>query len=200
VLKVNGDPRAYEMVTRLSSDRRVADGGGAGGADLTRRWSRSTWQGRIGVVAPPPRRRSGNIRWERGGGELRELANVDLVFTTLGKLFTRELSLRTMSGPIDIYKISGQTFREGWNHFLQFMALVSLQLGVINLMPFPVLDGGHIFILLLEGLVRRDLSLKIKERLMQVGFYLLLLLMGTIIYLDIAKNSNNFERIRNLFP
>jgi regulator of sigma E protease len=66
-------------------------------------------------------------------------------------------------------------------------------------MPFPVLDGGHIFILLVEGILRRDLSLRIKERLMQVGFYLLLLLMGTIIYLDIAKNSNNFERIRNLF-
>jgi len=125
--------------------------------------------------------------------------NVDLVFTTLRKLFTRELSLRTMSGPIDIYKISGQTFREGWTQFLQFMALVSLQLGVINLMPFPVLDGGHIFILLVEGVLRRELSLRIKERLMQVGFYLLLLLMGTIIYLDIAKNSNNFERIRNLF-
>jgi len=125
--------------------------------------------------------------------------NVDLVFITIRKLFTRELSLRTMSGPIDIYKISGQTFREGWKYFLQFMALVSLQLGVINLLPFPVLDGGHIFILFVEGLIRRDLSLRIKDRLMQVGFYLLLLLMGTVIYLDIAKNSNNFERIRNFF-
>jgi regulator of sigma E protease len=125
--------------------------------------------------------------------------NVDLVFTTLRKLFTREISLRTMSGPIDIYKFSGQTFRQGWIQFLQFMALVSLQLGVINLLPFPVLDGGHILILFVEGVIRRDLSLRIKERVMQVGFYLLLLLMGTIVYLDIAKNSNNFEVIRDFF-
>jgi regulator of sigma E protease len=159
-------------------------------------------QGRIGIRwsdAPEETLRKYPLPGALGASLTWNWKNVDLVFTTLRKLFTRELSLRTMSGPIDIYKISGQTFREGWKHFLQFMALVSLQLGVINLMPFPVLDGGHIFILLLEGAIRRDLSLKIKERLMQVGFYLLLLLMGTIIYLDIAKNSNNFERIRNFF-
>jgi len=141
------------------------------------------------------------IRWHQektlrkyslGGALLESLKrnwqNVGLVFTTIRKLFAREISLRTMSGPIDIYRLSGVTFREGWIEFLQFMALVSLQLGVINLLPFPILDGGHIVILLVEKLIRRDLSLKIKERVMQVGFYLLLLLMGTIVYLDISKN------------
>ena len=159
-------------------------------------------QGRIGIrwsEAPEERLRKYPLAGALGASLTWNWKNVDLVFITIRKLFTRELSLRTMSGPIDIYRISGQTFREGWKHFLQFMALVSLQLGVINLLPFPVLDGGHIFILLIEGLARRELSLKIKDRLMQVGFYLLLLLMGTIIYLDIAKNSNNFERIRNFF-
>jgi len=159
-------------------------------------------QGRIGIRwsdAPEETLRKYPMAGALGASLRWNWKNVDLVFITIRKLFTRELSLRTMSGPIDIYKISGQTFREGWKHFLQFMALVSLQLGVINLLPFPVLDGGHIFILFVEGVIRRDLSLRIKDRLMQVGFYLLLLLMGTIIYLDIAKNSNNFERIRNLF-
>jgi regulator of sigma E protease len=159
-------------------------------------------QGRIGIAwdqAPEETLRKYPLPGAIRASVAWNWSNVDLVFTTLGKLFTRELSLRTMSGPIDIYKISGQTFREGWKQFLQFMALVSLQLGVINLMPFPVLDGGHIFILLVEGAIRRDLSLRIKERLMQVGFYLLLLLMGTILYLDLAKNSNNFERIRSFF-
>ena len=148
-------------------------------------------QGRIGIAwapfaeeivrkYPPGGALAASLQWN--------WKNVDLVFTTIGKLFSQELSLRTMSGPIDIYKISGQTFREGWIPFLQFMALVSLQLGVINLLPFPVLDGGHILILLIEGVMRRDLSLRIKERVMQVGFYLLLLLMGTIVYLDISKN------------
>jgi regulator of sigma E protease len=115
--------------------------------------------------------------------------NAGLLFTTLGKLLTRQISPRMMSGPIDIFRISGQYFQQGWTQFLLIMALVSLQLGVINLLPFPVLDGGHILILLVEGLMRRDLSLKIKERVMQTGFYLLIGLMGAIIYLDISKNS-----------
>jgi regulator of sigma E protease len=115
--------------------------------------------------------------------------NAGLLFTTLGKLLTAQISPRMMSGPIDIFKISGEQFHEGWTHFFLIMAVVSLQLGVINLLPFPVLDGGHILILFIEGLLRRDLSLKIKERVMQTGFYLLIGLMGAIIYLDISKNS-----------
>ena len=115
--------------------------------------------------------------------------NAGLLFTTLGKLLTRQISPRMMSGPIDIFKISGQQFQEGWTHFFLIMSLVSLQLGVINLLPFPVLDGGHILIICIEGVIRRDLSLRIKERVMQTGFYLLIGLMGAIIYLDIAKNS-----------
>jgi len=94
-----------------------------------------------------------------------------------------------MSGPIDIFRISGQTFEQSWTQFFLIMALISLQLGVINLLPFPVLDGGHILIILVEGVIRRDLSLKIKERVMQTGFYLLIGLMGAVIYLDISKNS-----------
>ena len=115
--------------------------------------------------------------------------NAGLLFTTLGKLLTAQISPRMMSGPIDIFKISGQQFQEGWTHFFLIMSLVSLQLGVINLLPFPVLDGGHILIICIEGFLRRDLSLRIKERVMQTGFYLLIGLMGAIIYLDIAKNS-----------
>ena len=122
---------------------------------------------------------SGKWNWDNAG----------LLFTTLGKLLTAQISPRMMSGPIDIFKISGQQFQEGWTHFFLIMSLVSLQLGVINLMPFPVLDGGHILIICIEGILRRDLSLKIKERVMQTGFYLLIGLMGAIIYLDISKNS-----------
>jgi membrane-associated protease RseP (regulator of RpoE activity) len=65
---------------------------------------------------------------------------------------------------------------------------MSLQLGIINLLPIPVLDGGHIFIILIEGLIRRDLSVKIKERVMQFGFILLLLIMGGVISMDVYKN------------
>ncbi|HEY3175009.1 MAG TPA: site-2 protease family protein, partial [Candidatus Polarisedimenticolia bacterium] len=72
--------------------------------------------------------------------------------------------------------------------FLGIMAWMSLQLGIINLLPIPVLDGGHIFIILIEGLIRRDLSFKIKERVMQFGFILLLLIMGGVISMDVYKN------------
>jgi len=130
---------------------------------------------------PLPQALTQSVRWN--------WENAGLLFTTLGKLLTHQISPRMMSGPIDIFKISGQQFQEGWTHFLLIMALVSLQLGVINLLPFPVLDGGHVLILFIEGAMRRDLSLKIKERVMQTGFYLLIGLMGAIIYLDIAKNS-----------
>ena len=111
-----------------------------------------------------------------------------ILFATLKRLVVGKLSPRTLSGPIDIYKFTGEAWRGGAVAFFSFMSLVSLQLGVINLMPIPILDGGHIFILGLEGLIRRDLSLIVKERMMQVGLVLLLLLMGTVISLDVYKN------------
>jgi len=116
------------------------------------------------------------------------MRSAGLLFVTLRKLIVGKLSMRTMSGPVDIYKFSGEAFRAGWQQFLSFMAVVSLQLGIINLLPIPVLDGGHIFVLLLEGVIRRDLSMQLKERLMQFGFILLVTLMGVVISLDVIKN------------
>ena len=67
------------------------------------------------------------------------------------------------------------------------MGLVSLQLGVFNLLPIPILDGGVILLLLIEGLIRRDLSLNLKERIVQVGFVFLILLMGFVVFNDLSK-------------
>jgi regulator of sigma E protease len=69
------------------------------------------------------------------------------------------------------------------------MASLSLNLGLINLLPIPVLDGGHIFIMAVEGLVRRDLSMKMKERLMLAGFVVLMVLMVTVVYNDLSRIS-----------
>jgi regulator of sigma E protease len=110
-----------------------------------------------------------------------------LLFATLKKLVTGNLSPRTLSGPLEIGALTGEAVRVGWVPFFTFMALVSLQLGVVNLLPIPVLDGGHIFILLIEGVMRRDLSMKLKERVLQFGFIVLLLIMGGVIFLDIDK-------------
>ncbi|UCF81658.1 MAG: RIP metalloprotease RseP [Acidobacteriota bacterium] len=109
-------------------------------------------------------------------------------FEAVRKLVTGRLSLRTMSGPVDIAKFSGAAARASSAHYIYFLAFLSLNLGIINLLPIPLLDGGHLFFLLIEGLRRRDLSLALKERLTQVGFVFLISLMGVIVILDILKN------------
>ena len=109
------------------------------------------------------------------------------LFVVLKRLVTGGLSLRTMSGPIGIAQVSKQALNSGARDFLYLLGFFSLQLGILNLLPIPVLDGGHILILLIEGVARRDLSDRIKERVMQVGFVFLLGFMGVIIYLDIMK-------------
>lgn len=114
--------------------------------------------------------------------------NSDLLFRTIRGLITMNLSLKTLSGPIEIFKLSGEAWKSGAVGFFFLMASISLQLGIINLLPIPVLDGGHIFILLIEGVMRRDLNMAVKERLIQVGLVLLVLLMGTVICLDLYKN------------
>ncbi len=111
-----------------------------------------------------------------------------LMFRTLRKLFTGDLSPRTMSGPIDIYKFTGNAWEQGSVPFFALMAAISLQLGLINLFPIPVLDGGHILVLLIEASMGRDLSLRLKERVMQAGFVFLVLVMGMVIYFDVVKN------------
>jgi regulator of sigma E protease len=70
------------------------------------------------------------------------------------------------------------------------MGILSLQLGLLNLFPIPLLDGGQIFVTLLEAVARRDFSLKVKERLLQAGFVFLVLVMVTVLYFDVLKNVN----------
>jgi regulator of sigma E protease len=111
-----------------------------------------------------------------------------LTFDVVGRIVTGRTSLRAMSGPIEIARFSGMAAAMGAIQLLNFMALVSLQLGIFNLMPIPILDGGVIALLAIEGLIRRDLSMRVKERIFQVGFVFLILLMGIVIFNDLAKN------------
>ena len=109
-------------------------------------------------------------------------------FLTLGRLFRAEASVKELSGPISIARISGEMLRRGWMEVIALMAMISLQLGIMNLLPIPVLDGGHIMILLIEGAIRRDLSLRVKERIQQVGFAALAALMIVVLYNDVITN------------
>ncbi len=113
---------------------------------------------------------------------------VQLVGFTLGRLFKAEGSVKDFSGPISIARISGDMLRTGWQAVVFLMASISLQLGILNLLPIPVLDGGHIFILGVEGIARRDLSIRVKERIQQVGFALLVTLMLVVLYNDVIQN------------
>jgi regulator of sigma E protease len=90
-------------------------------------------------------------------------------------------------GPVAIADMSGMAAQVGWVAVFNLMAMLSLNLGLLNLMPVPVLDGGHIVILAVEGLARRDFSMRVKERILMAGAALIVLLMVTVIYNDIAR-------------
>jgi regulator of sigma E protease len=103
----------------------------------------------------------------------------------LGKLFTGKLSVRQLQGFVGIAVRAGQAVQSGPVDTILLMAMISLNLGVLNLLPIPILDGGHILLLSIEGLRRRDLSLAFKERFIQVGFVFLLLLFAFVMYNDV---------------
>jgi regulator of sigma E protease len=110
-----------------------------------------------------------------------------LIFRTLAGLFTRETSVKQLMGPVGIAELSGGAAQLGWIPLLNLMAMISLNLGLLNLMPIPVLDGGHIAIMAMEGAARRDFSMRVKERLLFAGFVVLMALMVTVIYNDLTR-------------
>lgn len=110
-----------------------------------------------------------------------------MIFNALGGLFTRETSVKQLMGPVGIAELSGGAAELGWLPLLNLMAMISLNLGLLNLMPIPVLDGGHIAIMALEGVARRDFSVRVKERLLLAGFVVLMALMVTVIYNDLTR-------------
>lgn len=99
----------------------------------------------------------------------------------------RRMSTKNLSGPIGLSQIAGQEAREGAMAYLSLMAMVSLQLAVLNLMPIPILDGATILMLLIEIVMQRDLSLNVKEAMFKVGFVFIMMLVAFVIYNDLAK-------------
>ena len=119
-----------------------------------------------------------------------------LIFRTLGGLFVGETSIKQLQGPVAIAQLSGESAQAGWIALFTLMASISLNLGLLNLMPIPVLDGGHILIMALEGIARRDFSMAVKEKMLLAGFVLLMMLMVTVIYNDLMR----IPLIQNLIP
>jgi regulator of sigma E protease len=119
----------------------------------------------------------------------RTIQGSGLIFKTIGQLVSGEASPKQLMGPVAIAQLSGESVQAGWVALFALMSMISLNLGILNLMPIPVLDGGHILILALEGIARRDFSMAVKEKMFLAGFVLLMMLMVTVIYNDLTRIS-----------
>jgi regulator of sigma E protease len=109
----------------------------------------------------------------------------------IGRMIVGELSVRNISGPVTIADYAGQSARMGGDHYLRFLALISISLGVLNLLPIPVLDGGHLMYYLAELIKGGPLSERVMEIGQQIGLTLLALLMGLALYNDILRLVSN---------
>jgi regulator of sigma E protease len=110
-----------------------------------------------------------------------------LTLMALYKIVKGDVSPRNLGGPILIAQMAGQQAQEGLGSYLAFLAVLSVNLGVLNLLPIPVLDGGYLLFFLVETVIGRPVSLRHREMALQVGLFLLMLLMIYAFYNDIAR-------------
>jgi regulator of sigma E protease len=111
-----------------------------------------------------------------------------LIVEVLKRMFTRQVSVRSLSGPIGIGQQVHQAVEmPGWTPIVGLMAYISINLGIMNLLPIPILDGGMILFLIIESILRRDVNQQFKERVYQVAFVCIILFAAFIIYNDITK-------------
>jgi regulator of sigma E protease len=111
-----------------------------------------------------------------------------LILELVQKLVQHKVSIRTISGPIGIAQDAGEAAQQkGWTPLLALTSAISLNLGIFNLLPIPILDGGVIMLLFVESIMRRDISLQIKERIYQAAFVFLVLFAVMVIYNDLVK-------------
>jgi regulator of sigma E protease len=105
----------------------------------------------------------------------------------VGKLFSGRVSLKQLQGPVGITRAAGQAAKKGSLALISLMVLISVNLGILNLLPIPILDGGHILLLGIEGILRRDMSMAFKERFVQVGLVFLLVVFAIVMYNDVVR-------------
>ncbi len=113
-----------------------------------------------------------------------------LTFVIIGKMFTGEVALENLGGPILIAQVAGSAARQGLVSFLGFLALISINLAILNLLPVPVLDGGHLLFFAIEATIKRPINIRIKEVALQIGLALLVILMIMAFYFDISRLIN----------
>jgi regulator of sigma E protease len=109
------------------------------------------------------------------------------ILVVVGKLFSGRVSIKQLQGPVGISHMAGEAVRKGPPNVIFLMVAISINLGILNLLPIPILDGGNILLLAVEGIMRRDLSLSFKERFVQVGLVFLLVIFAIVMYHDILR-------------
>jgi regulator of sigma E protease len=120
-------------------------------------------------------------------GALRTWEVSSLTVRMIGRMLIGEASLRNLSGPLTIADVAGQSAQQGLAYYLGFLALVSVSLGVLNLLPLPMLDGGHLMYYIFEGLTGRPVSDQWLARLQRGGVAVLLLMMSVALFNDVAR-------------
>jgi regulator of sigma E protease len=145
---------------------------------------------KLGFVAAAPAFRSDPLPLGKAVVKSKEYCadNSLLIFDVLGGLFTHKVSVSQLAGPVGIARMAGDAAEtRGWGTKIDLAGKISLNLGILNLLPFPILDGGMIFFLLIESAIRRDISIPIKERIYQAAFVLLVGFFAFIIFNDITQ-------------
>jgi regulator of sigma E protease len=112
---------------------------------------------------------------------------ISQILGVVGKLFSGRVSIKQLQGPVGISHMAGEAVRKGPPYVIILMVGISINLGILNLLPIPILDGGNILLLAVEGIMRRDLSLSFKERFVQVGLVFLLVIFAIVMYHDILR-------------
>jgi regulator of sigma E protease len=125
---------------------------------------------------------------------------VELMVIIIGKLITGDISADTIGGPIMIAKMAGDQAKAGISNLIFFIALISVNLAIINLVPIPILDGGHLLFFLIELIKGRPVNLKIREVAQQIGLFIILLLVILVFYNDIFRYKDNIlEFFKGIF-
>ena len=147
----------------------------------------------IGIIGMRPRYESFPVSMiesmNMGAGAT--IRGFGMAILTIKMLTSGQASMKELGGPIMIAQLAGQTAKAGWIPFLTLMALISCNIAFINILPIPGLDGGHIFMTLIEGIIRRPLTIKMRLAIQQVGMLLILMLMITVIVNDIGRLFGN---------
>ena len=145
-------------------------------------------QGKLGIPAPNPTKlKRLGVFAAVGEGAVECVRMTRETFAVLGRMVSGRASMKQMSGPIDIARFSGEAARTGVVAMVWLLGVISLQLAIFNVLPIPLLDGGHLALLGIEAVRRKDLSWKVKERILNIGFYLIIGLVIVVLYNDIMK-------------